>query len=119
MTTNTAHFKDLLLKECEVLENELKTVGRKNPNQKGDWEAVEGEAENDAAEVGDIAGSIEQYETNSSILIQLEKQLADVKSALEKIKSGTYGICEVCHKEIEEDRLEANPSSQTCKEHMN
>jgi len=37
--------------------------------------------------------------------------------ALDKIKAGTYGICDVCKKEIDPKRLEANPSAATCVEH--
>jgi RNA polymerase-binding transcription factor DksA len=43
---------------------------------------------------------------------------SDIKRALENIEQGTYGICEVGGEEIEEDRLEANPSARTCKAHL-
>ena len=41
-----------------------------------------------------------------------------ILKALEKIEKGEYGTCEVCAAEIEEDRLEANPSARTCKAHV-
>jgi DnaK suppressor protein len=56
-------------------------------------------------------------EENTGIVNQLEKQLNEVISALERIEKGTYGICEVCGKEIEEDRLLANPSSRISIKH--
>jgi hypothetical protein len=40
-------------------------------------------------------------------------------NVIKKIDENKYGLCEVCGKEIENDRLEANPSAKTCKEHMN
>ncbi len=43
--------------------------------------------------------------------------LRAIDEALERMKEGTYGICEVCGKEIEEDRLEAVPYTTLCKEH--
>ena len=113
------HFRELLEKEVTTLEKELATIGRKNPDQKGDWEAVEGDMVTDIAEEGDVASGMEQYEDNKSILEQLERQLNDVKSALQKIEAGTYGKCEISGEEIETDRLEANPSAKTCKAHMN
>jgi RNA polymerase-binding transcription factor DksA len=119
MKTDTGHFKELLEKELSVLENELKTVGRKNPDNKSDWEAVEGDVVTDTAEEGDVAEGIEQYESNSAILSQLEIRLNEVKKALEKIEGGDYGVCEVGGEEIEEDRLEANPAATKCKKHMN
>jgi DnaK suppressor protein len=38
----------------------------------------------------------------------------DVQAALEKIKNGTYGICESCGGEISEARLEAYPTAKLC-----
>ena len=116
---NTEHFKKLLENELGTLESELGTIGRKNPDQKGDWEAVEGDVVTDTAEEGDVASGMEQYEDNKAILEQLERQLSDVRGALGKIESGTYGKCEIGGEEIEIDRLEANPSAKTCKAHMN
>lgn len=116
---DTSHFKTLLEAEKSRLENELATVGRKNPSNPADWEATEPAGSVDAAEEGEVADGIEEYETNTAILKQLEDQLADVNAALGKIEAGTYGTCEVCGAEIEADRLEANPSAKTCKAHMN
>ncbi len=119
MTINTEHFKEKLLAELKRLESELETVGRKNPSNPLDWEAKEGEMNTDTAEEAEIAEGIEQYENNSAILKQLEIQYNDVKDALAKIDTGTYGICEVSGLPIEEDRLEANPAARTCKAEMN
>jgi DnaK suppressor protein len=116
---DTQHFKELLDSEVLVLENELAGIGRKNPDKKGDWEAVEPDNSVDSADEGDVAEGIERYENNSAVLNQLEIRLAEVKSALEKIENGVYGICEECEAPIEEDRLEANPAAKTCKMHMN
>ncbi|WP_297889929.1 TraR/DksA family transcriptional regulator [Sulfurihydrogenibium sp.] len=52
-------------------------------------------------------------------------QLSDVEieiiraidAALERIENGTYGICEVCGKEIEEERLQAVPWTNLCIQH--
>ncbi len=73
----------------------------------------------DSADEGDVAEGIEQYETNSAILADLEIQLNDVKSALKKIEDGTYGKCEVCGETILDDRLLAIPAAKTCIDHMN
>ena len=118
MTLDTKHFKELLTKELATLEKELATIGRKNPESPSGWEAVETDDETDHAEEGDTAEDIEQYEYNSAEANQLEFQLKEVKNALGKIDAGTYGMCEVCNKPIELDRLEANPSARTCKTHM-
>jgi DnaK suppressor protein len=38
----------------------------------------------------------------------------EVMLALEKIKDGTYGVCESCDQEIESERLEALPITLLC-----
>lgn len=112
------YFKEKLEKEQERLEKELKTVGRVNPDNPKDWEAVPGEKDDDTADKNDFADSIEEYEENTAILKQLEIELNDVKDALKKIEEGTYGICEESGEPIGKDRLEANPSARTCKTHF-
>jgi RNA polymerase-binding transcription factor DksA len=116
---NTSHFKELLEQEKVKLENELATVGRKNPANSADWEAVEKDNDRDTAEDGEVADSMEEFQNNTAILEQLETRLGEVTVALKQIEAGTYGTCTVCGEVIEEDRLEANPAATTCKQHMN
>lgn len=118
MTIDTQYFKIELTKELENLEQELSTIGRKNPNNSEDWEAIEPE-DTEGADEGEVADSMEVYANNKGILDQLETRLNEVKDALNKIELGTYGVCEIGGEEIEEDRLKANPSAKTCKAHMN
>ena len=112
-------FKNLLLEEKEKLESELSTVGRRNPENPEDWEAVPTDAQTDSADLNDFADNIEDFENNTAILKQLETQLIDVNDALTKIEEGNYGICEHSGDSIEIERLEANPAARTCKVHMN
>ncbi len=114
---NLEHYKEMLEAEAKNLEKELLTVGRKNPDAKGDWEATE-KMDIDPADEDEVADSIEEFENNKGILNQLEIRLKEVNEALEKIKNGTYGVCEISGEPIEEDRLEANPAAKTCKLHM-
>jgi sigma-B regulation protein RsbU (phosphoserine phosphatase) len=44
--------------------------------------------------------------------------LAEIDAALQKIDSGSYGLCETCHDPIEADRLERNPLEQFCLDHL-
>lgn len=111
------HFKDLLLDEKRELETELKSIGRRNPNNKGDWEAVEPEVGADSADVNEVADEIEAYEENSAVLKQEEIQYNNVVAALKKIEVGTYGKCEIGGEEIPVERLEAEPSAKTCMNH--
>ena len=111
-------LKGKLEEELQKLEGELKTVGRINPNNPADWEATQGETNVDMADRNEVADGLEQYQENSAILNELEIRFNNIKRALAKIEGGTYGICEISGKEIELDRLEANPAARTCKAHM-
>ncbi|WP_457639993.1 TraR/DksA family transcriptional regulator [Persephonella sp.] len=55
------------------------------------------------------------------ILAELEdieiEILREIDKALERMKEGTYGLCEVCGKPIEEKRLKALPWTTLCIQH--
>lgn len=112
------HYRDLLEKEAKKLEEELGTLGRRNPDEKGDWETVRKNGDGDEADELDVAEGIETYENDNAVLGQLEIQLRNVNEALLRIEEGTFGKCSVCGNEIEEDRLGVNPSATTCIAHM-
>jgi len=42
------------------------------------------------------------------------KLIGKIKEALQRIESGTYGICESCGEEISEARLKARPVTTLC-----
>jgi sigma-B regulation protein RsbU (phosphoserine phosphatase) len=50
--------------------------------------------------------------------IKLYSLLQQVDSALERIDNGSYGICDVCHDPIEEDRLLVDPLTTVCLDHL-
>ncbi|OHB04760.1 MAG: hypothetical protein A3B14_03850 [Candidatus Zambryskibacteria bacterium RIFCSPLOWO2_01_FULL_45_21] len=112
------YFKERLETELSLLEKELGTVGRINPANPKDWEAVPAVMDAMPADENEVADTIEEYESNTAILKQLETRYNEVKRALAKIDNGKYGICEISGKMIERDRLEANPAARTCKEHI-
>ncbi|MGB9455057.1 MAG: SpoIIE family protein phosphatase [Bryobacteraceae bacterium] len=48
----------------------------------------------------------------------LSDLIAEIDSALRRIDTGTYGLCEACHDTIEADRLERNPLVRFCLDHL-
>lgn len=70
------------------------------------------------AEPNEAADKIEELDERGEEVVTLSARLADVRRALQSFDEGVYGRCEVCKKEIEEERLEANPAARTCREHM-
>lgn len=114
---DTTTFKTTLTEEKARLEAELQTLGRRNPSNPDDWEAVPQETGQEA-DPNDAADLIEGFEENTAILKDLEIRYNDVLRALAKIDEGTYGTCEVSGEEIEAARLEADPAARTCIAHM-
>jgi len=115
----TQHYKELLEKEKDILETELTSVGRINPSNPQDWEPTPREMNVLKSDKNEVADTMEEYETRTAIEVELENRLIKIKKALMNIEKGEFGKCEICGKDIEEDRLEANPSSTTCKAHIN
>jgi RNA polymerase-binding transcription factor DksA len=111
------HFQKKLEEEKARLESELGSVGRSNPRVPGDWEPIPSETgtESDLADQADIVMS---RESNTAILADLEARYDHILAALERIEKEKYGKCEVCREEIEEARLEADPSATTCVKHL-
>lgn len=115
---NIEFFKEKLSEELKLVEHELNEVGRKNPDNKTDWEAEPADFDTSTADDNEAADKIEEYEENTAVLKELEIRYNDLKDALNKIENGSYGYCEVCGEPIEEDRLTANQAARTCKKHM-
>lgn len=116
---DTQYFKEKLEGELKSLEKELSSIGRINPDNKKDWEALpEKTSIEDPADQTEAAENITEFEENTAILKQLEIRFNNVKDALKRIEDGTYGICVIGGKEIEKEKLDANPSTTTCKKHV-
>jgi YteA family regulatory protein len=61
----------------------------------------------------------ELYEREKDIALNehTEEELTDIDRALQAVKNGTYGKCEVCGVDIPLERLDAIPTATTCVEH--
>ncbi len=100
--------KELEIKK-EKLEQKLTKVARKNED--GTWEAKYIDEERDPET---NANEVEDWLNESSVVEVLVKDLKNVEAALQKIADGTYGRCEICGKEISQERLLAFPEARTC-----
>jgi len=100
------------------LVDELKSVGRINPDNPNDWEAVGADLDQPhSADPNEEADDIEEYGEHVAIVETLEPRFRELKAALDRIEAGTYGTCEVCGTQIEVERLDANAAARTCIEH--
>ena len=49
-----------------------------------------------------------------ALLEQARTRLADIDSALDRLRSGSYGRCERCGEPIASERLDVRPAARTC-----
>ena len=105
-------LEEKLESQKKSLQKELESFAVEDPNLKHNWDAkFPNREDGDKDEAADDA---QEYDNALSLEHSLELKLRDVSMALEKIAQGTYGVCEVCGKEIEEKRLEAAPEARLC-----
>ncbi len=110
-------IKQKLEKERDVLLGELKDLGTMN-NETLEWEARPEKRDFPESDQNDMADRFEDFEARSSMLKTLQPRLKDILKALKNLNRESFGKCEVCKKDIEMSRLEANPAARTCKKHL-
>ncbi|MDO8522744.1 MAG: TraR/DksA C4-type zinc finger protein [bacterium] len=119
MALNLDYFKKALLEEKKKLEGELGEIAVRNPDQKSDWNVTYPDMNVMSAAKEEVADQEEEFENRSGLELGLESRLRDINEALEHIRLGKYGVCEVGGEEIDEARLKANPAAVTCVKHGN
>ncbi|HIQ46670.1 MAG TPA: RNA polymerase-binding protein DksA [Sulfurovum sp.] len=63
---------------------------------------------------GDYAAASAETIIDSAILEQQRKELNEIELALDKIKRGVFGICEMCEEPIGKARLEVKNFARFC-----
>ena len=53
----------------------------------------------------------------TNLMVEARQKFYYVENALSRIENGTYGKCEVCGEQIEEQRLQALPYATLCMGH--
>ena len=64
----------------------------------------------------DLAQALSDRETTDLLVHLLDQNREQVEHALEKVREGTYGICEGCGRRIPEARLRYQPAATRCVE---
>jgi len=75
------------------------------------------ESSQEQREIGDIYDiASDERERELSLMLgdRERKKLAEIDLALERIKEGTYGVCEECGEPVGEKRLEVLPFTRVC-----
>ncbi len=118
MPLDKKKIKEELEKERDILLEEMKDMGKLNP-ETGEWEATPEEQDIPEADQNDMADRFSNFEEKSSMIRDLGARLNNILRALKGVNRESFGKCEVCKKPIEAARLAANPAARTCKEHLN
>ncbi|MCX6757467.1 MAG: TraR/DksA C4-type zinc finger protein [Candidatus Nomurabacteria bacterium] len=117
MPLNKQKIKEKLEKERDLLVEEMKDMGKLNP-ETGEWEAQPEAQDFPESDQNDQADRFEDFESRSSMIKDLSNRLNNILFALKNINKASFGRCEVCGKDIELARMEANPAAKTCKKHL-
>lgn len=110
------HLKQLLI-------NEQKELDRQLEGNKAD--SLEGRSHRDAVgelslydnHPADLGTELYEREKDFALEEHADSQLNKVNAALEAMKKGTYGKCQVCGEAIPYERLEVIPSTLFCVKH--
>lgn len=115
---DTTQYKKLLEEESAKLKKELSDLGEQNLNNPSEWSVKAPNMDIMNADENEVGDRVEEIQIDSIILDELAVRYNNITLALKKIEEGTYGVCEIDGKPIEEKRLQANPAARTCKEHV-
>ncbi|ARD47413.1 molecular chaperone DnaK [Sporosarcina sp. P37] len=110
----------LTTKQLQQLEKELRDMEERLTETESETNIVK-TAQEDVGELSmydnhpaDMGTELYEREKDIALNTHAEGELEKVQKALQAIKDGTYGTCEVCGKEIQAERLEAIPYTTVC-----
>jgi RNA polymerase-binding protein DksA len=107
---NLEYFKNIILDKRKQIFQELNEGELKESIQEGPGENAY------AFHLADV-GSDSNEREKSFLVASIEGDiLAELDEALERIHSGSYGVCAICDQPIHPKRLEAIPYAKLCLE---
>jgi DnaK suppressor protein len=103
--------KDSILKMRDVLVKRRDALRRALA---GDLSMLKSLGDQGGGDVVDVALDAVQDEISSKLAEVESRELANIEVALERMRSGTYGTCEICNCKIPLARLDALPYATSC-----
>jgi len=97
-------------KRAEIAENIKRLEGESSGRDRLSREV----AQQDFEGGGDAALQAMTRSQNAAMIGNLRDMLNTIDEALHTIEEGTYGVCEVCDKNIPKKRLDALPEATMC-----
>ncbi len=101
LRTKLEHDRAQVLERMEVLRADSEDAGETREG------SPFGKREEEATETF-------EFEKRMVLESSLRATLSEIDHALEKFEAGTYGKCENCGQDIEQERLEARPQASLC-----
>lgn len=111
-TKSLNHFKEMLLREKESMTNTLKLMEENGSGEQNRF--ASGELSSYDNHPADLGSEVFQITMNNTLKVNEEYNIGQIENALERIENGSYGVCEVCGKNIGNDRLEVLPFARRC-----
>jgi len=99
-------IKNQIEKQRSLILSRIKRLRREDPFSTSDRAII--------VEPGTDAAALYGHEQVVILENQLKRDLKEIEKAIEKIKKGTYGICEKCKKKIDLARLKVKPRAIYC-----
>lgn len=105
-------YKELLISQKEKIVGNLKNLEGNNLNKS--QKELSGDLSGYSTHMADAASDSYDREFALNIASKEGSILYDIDYALKRIDDKTYGICEICEKEISVARLNAVPYAKLC-----
>jgi YteA family regulatory protein len=106
------YFENRLMHEKRCLEESVE-LAEQNNYKDSLWDSTS-ELSSYDNHPADLGSETYEMEKRFALMSHQEHRIREVDHALEKIKAGSYGTCDLCEKEIPYERLEAYPQANLC-----
>lgn len=103
------YFKDLLLAKRQEAEELLEMIDDSILDLR---DADDADYSSVAHHMGDVGSDVEEEELNYQLKERTHKFIEEIDDALERIRRGTYGICQATGNLISKKRLESVPHTR-------
>jgi len=104
-------FKTLLLHRKAVLQGDVKTLEdeacKKGTDAAGDLSTL-------PMHLADLGTDSHEQDISLGLMENETDELHEIQEAFERIKDGSFGLCENCRKKIPKERLKAIPYARLC-----
>jgi RNA polymerase-binding transcription factor DksA len=106
-----AEFKALLTRRRRVLSGDVETLEgeacKKGADAAGDLSTL-------PMHLADLGTDSFEQDISLGLMENESDEIREIEEALERIKDGSFGLCETCKKRIPKERLKAIPYARLC-----